>query len=113
MKAALKISALLFLFSLLQGCEDKRHDPYCYTGKVVSLNYGNGCNNILEIVEPANKGDLLIGSSMTFNPELSSKILNLGDIIYFKIIQFEEWEGPANAMCLWPQFTAQIEFCDN
>jgi hypothetical protein len=111
MRAALKISVLFFLFSLLQGCEDKRHD--CYTGKVVSLNMGAGCQNILKIVEPANKSDLPKGSTLTFDPKLSSKILNLGDIVYFKIIQFEEWEGFINAMCLWPQFTAQIEFCDN
>ncbi|MGQ7868299.1 hypothetical protein [Sunxiuqinia sp. sy24] len=110
-----KITIILLLFSLMgAGCEeDDERDPLCYQGKIVSLNQGDGCQNIIEIVKTIKDGELEAGNTMTFNPELYEATLKVGDVVYFKIIQHEDWAGPATADCLWAQFTAQIEFCNN
>ncbi|HEX2926115.1 MAG TPA: hypothetical protein VHP38_07650 [Ruminiclostridium sp.] len=112
MKATVKICIFLLFFFLVHGCEEKRHDTSCYKGKVVSLNAGDGCFNILEIIESINDGDLHNGSTITFDPKLSEKTIKVGDNITFNIVQFEDWVGPATANCLWPQYIAQIELCD-
>ncbi len=110
----LKIGVIFLFLSLMgAGCDDDERDSLCYQGKVVSLNKGNGCNNIIEIVKTINNGELPVGTTITFDPELYGEKLNEGDVVYFKIIQYEEWVGPSNALCLWPQFTARIEFCNN
>ncbi len=109
----LPLFLLLFCLVFLgTGCDDDR-DPLCYKGKVVSLNNGNGCYNIIEILNNINDDKLHVGTTITFDPELYEKRLKEGDIVYFKIIQYAEWVGPGYANCLWPKFTAQIEFCIN
>lgn len=108
----LKISFIFLLLSLMgAGCE--KEEELVYKGKVVSLNNGNGCNNIIEVVSSVNNGSLTIGATLTFDPESYKGKLNEGDVVRFKIIQYEEWSGHATANCLWPQFTAQIEFYNN
>lgn len=109
-----------FLFLLLicavllgKGCKDIEQDLFCYQGKVVTLNQGEGCNNIIEIIEPAKNGELSAGVTISFDPNLYSLALEVGDVVSFKIVQYEEWVGPATADCLWPQYIAQIDFCDN
>jgi len=114
MKTFVLHCCFLFLLVILPvtGCK-KETNPDCYKGKVVSLNNGDGCNNILEIIECPDGAELSIGSTTTFDPTLAISKINKGDLISFKIIQYNKWTGPANAACLWPEFTAQIEFCNN
>lgn len=95
------------------GCNEDEQDPLCYKGQVVNLNQGDGCNNIIQIAGMNNNGGLPVGSTITFNPKLYKGKLTEGDIVYFKIIRYEKWVGPSNAYCPWPQYTAQIEFCNN
>jgi hypothetical protein len=103
----------LLVFVLGAGCNKDERDPKYYKGKVVSLNHGNGCSNIIEIIVTINNGGLPIGSTITFDPKLYKENLIEGDIVYFKIIQYEEWVGFGTANCLWPKYTAQIEFHNN
>jgi len=103
---------VLIIGIIFNCCVEKESFPDCYKGKVVTLNKGDGCNNILEIIDTNSSCELSTGSTTTFNPTLSRKKLRVGDIVYLKIIQYEKWIGPSNADCLWPQFTAQIEFCN-
>lgn len=102
---------LLFIAGL--GCDKDENDSLCYKGKVISLNHGDGCFNIIEISENFNNEELSIGSIITFDPHLFDRKLLENDIVYFKIIQYEDWVGPGYANCLWPQYTAQIESCNN
>lgn len=113
-KIILKIGIILLLLSLSGvSCNNDEQYPECYRGKVVSLNQGNGCNNIIEIVRTISHVGLAVGTTITFDPNLYGGKLIEGDIVYFKFIQYEEWIGPAYGNCLWPQYTAQIEFCNN
>jgi len=106
----LKVSLFFLLLSLTGTmCKDHELDLRCYKGKVVSLNQGDGCNNILEIVNTIDNNVFPLGTKITFDPKLFSKKLNRGDFVFFKIIQYEEWVGPSTANCLWPKYTAQIE----
>ncbi|HRC90219.1 MAG TPA: hypothetical protein PK910_09410 [Bacteroidales bacterium] len=104
---------ILIILIMGTGCEDDKRDPLCYKGKVISLNYGDGCYNIIEITEtPTNYDEeLSTGTTLTFNPESYRGKINIGDVVYFKIIQYEDWVGPAYANCLWPKYTARLEFC--
>jgi hypothetical protein len=80
---------------------------------VVTLNQGDGCQNIIEITEPAENGNLVKNTTISFNPDLYEGTLKVGDVVFFKILEYEQWIGPATADCLWPQFAASIEFCNN
>jgi hypothetical protein len=112
-----KIFLTISIFSLLLfiagvGCEKDKRDPLCYKGKVVSINNANGCYNIIEIVETFKNKGLSKGSTISFDPKLFEGKLILNDILYFKVLQFDEWVGPSYANCLSSQYTALIEFCN-
>lgn len=111
----LKISVFVLLFSLMgAGCDDNEPDPQCYQGKVVSLNQGSGCQNIIEIVKTIKDGELAVGTTISFNPELYGATLKVGDIVYFKVLEYEEFGNPISTQpCTFPQFAALIEFCNN
>lgn len=110
----LRIGILFVLvFVLGTGCNKVERDPNYYKGKVVSLNHGDGCYNLIEIIKTINNGGLPIGSTISFGPKSYKGNLIEGDIVYFKIIQYEEWVGFGYANCLWPQYTAQVEFYNN
>lgn len=103
----------LLLFTVGAGCDKDEQDTLCYTGKVVSLNHGDGCYNIVEIKKNINNEGLSIGSLITFDPQLFGGQLIENDIVSFKIIKYDGWKGPGYANCLWPQFTATLELCNN
>jgi hypothetical protein len=96
------------------GCKDDIRDSQCYEGEVVLLNNGSGCNNIIEIVKTINDGGLSVGNTISFNPDLNVKILKIGDVVYFKVIEYESFGTHTSSQpCSFPQFTASIEFCNN
>jgi hypothetical protein len=103
---------ILFLFVMGAGCEDEQ-DPLCFKGRVISLNNGDGCNNIIEIIETPYIGELAVGTTLTFDLESYGGKIHKGDVVYFKVIQYETWIGPAYANCIWPKYTASLEFCKN
>ncbi|MDP3916076.1 MAG: hypothetical protein Q8R96_20290 [Bacteroidota bacterium] len=111
----LKISFIFLLFTLMgAGCEKDERDPLCYQGKVVSLNQGSGCQNIIEIVETIKDGELEVGNTISFNPDLYVGTLKVGDVVYFKVIEYEEFGNPISTQpCTFPQFASSIEFCNN
>lgn len=113
--ALLKISIiLLFLGFMGAGCEKDERNPLCYQGKVVSLNQGSGCQNIIEIVETIKNGELEAGTTISFNPDLYEGTLKIGDVVFFKVIEYEEFGNPISTQpCTFPQFAALIEFCKN
>jgi hypothetical protein len=103
---------VLLLFMMGGGC-DGDLDPLCFKGRVISLNNGDGCNNIIEIIETPYDGELSVGITLTFDLEsYGGKIYN-GDVVYFKVIQYDTWIGPAYANCIWPKYNALLEFCKN
>jgi hypothetical protein len=104
-------SLLLFIAGV--GCEKDKRDPLCYKGKVVSINNTNGCYNIIEIIETIKNEGLSKGSTISFGSKIFEGELLENDIVYFKILQYEDWVGPAYANCLWPRYTAQIELCND
>jgi hypothetical protein len=111
------LSLALFLLPLCvvllgTGCEKDKRDSFCYQGKVVTLNQGDGCQNIIEITKSAENGSLAKDATLSFNPDLYEGTLKVGDIVLFKVFEYEQWVGPATANCLWPEFTGQIEFCN-
>lgn len=114
MKAlSLKVSTFLMLFALMgAGCE-KEEDLRCYKGKVVSINQQNSCHNIIEIIEIAKGSELMAGNTISFETASYKGALKIGNIVFFKIIEYEDWVGPATANCLWPQYVGQIEICNN
>lgn len=111
----LKISAFLLLFSLMwAGCEKKNErDPPCYQGKVVRLNQGDGCQNIIEIVETIKDGELEAGNTISFNSDLYGSTLKVGDVVYFKVVKYEEFVPHISTQecTFFPQFSASIVFC--
>jgi len=96
------------------GCEDEERDPLCYQGKVVNLNKGDGCQNIITITQTAENGELATNATISFNPDLYQGPLEVGDIVYFKIIEYEEFGTHISTQpCAFPQFAASVEFCNN
>jgi hypothetical protein len=111
----LKISTIVLLFLFIgAGCQKDDLSHY-YRGKVVDINNGNGCYNLIEIINIPKEASLLVGATITFDPKLyTKKNLEIGDMVYFKIILFKEWIGPNDAYCRWPQYVGQqIEFYEN
>lgn len=107
----LKIS-LIVLLLLLMGAGCKKDDRYSlyYEGEVVILENKNGCFDILKITSTPEKASLLSGSSVSFDSKLyTKKKLEIGDKVYFKIIQYSEPIDPSTP-CAVPQYIAQIEF---
>ena len=103
------IKFLLFILFLIGGigCEQ---DNLPYQGKIISLNSGNGCFNIIEISKSIPQG-LSVNSTITFDPRLYNGQLKVGDIVYFKIIKYEAWTPePMVALCSAPQYVGQLEF---
>lgn len=113
--ALLKISFILLLLSFIgAGCEKDERDPICYQGKVVSLNQGSECQNIIEIIELIEDGKLEAGNTLSLNSDLYEGTLKVGDVVYFKVIEYEEFGNPISTQpCTFPQFAALIEFCKN
>ena len=96
------------------GCEDEERDPLCYQGKVVNLNQGDGCQNIITITQTAENGELVTNATISFNPDLYEGTLKVDDIVYFKIIEYEEFGTRISTQpCTFPQFAASVEFCNN
>lgn len=94
MKTTLLKISFFFLFLSLTGagCEKDERNPLCYQGKVVSLNQGSGCQNIIEIVETIKDGELESGNTISFDLGLYGGTLKVGDVVYFKINQHEDWK---------------------
>jgi hypothetical protein len=112
----LKFSAFLLLISLIGvGCEkDVKRDPLCFQGKAVSLNQGDGCQNIIRITKNTKDSEFEEGNTISFDPDLYGGTLKVGDVVYFMIIEYEEFGNPVSTQpCTFPQFAALIEFCDN
>lgn len=98
----------LLLMMCVMGCEQ---DSTCYQGKIISLNNG-ACYNIIKIEKSISQG-LPVNSTISFDPNLYDGQLEVGDIVYFKIIEYEEWTGGiVIAMCTSPQYAGQLEFCN-
>src|ERR1035437_1102592 len=105
-KVILLIAIILFLVGGM-GCEN---DNLSYQGKIISLNSGSGCFNIVEISKSIPQG-LSVNSTITFDPRLYNGQLKVGDIVYFKIIKYEAWTPePMVALCSAPQYVGQLEF---
>ncbi|GAB1450666.1 hypothetical protein MASR2M47_07220 [Draconibacterium sp.] len=109
---------LLFPFCVVilgAGCEkEEDRDPLCYQGMVVSLNQGDGCSNIIRIIKSTKGGALEAGNTISFNPDLYGVTLKDGDVVYFKVIEYEEFGDIISTQpCAFPQFAALIEFCNN
>jgi hypothetical protein len=110
---ALFLLPLCFLL-LGAGCEKDKRDSFCYQGKVVTLNQGDGCQDIIKITEPAKNGNLVKNATLSFNPDLYEGTLKVGDIISFKVLEYEEFGNHISTQpCTFPQFAASIEFCNN
>lgn len=110
-----KISFVFLFLSLMgAGCEKDERDPLCYKGKVVSLNQGSECQNIIEIVETIKNVELEAGNTISFNSDLYGGTLKVGDVVYFKVIEYEEFGNPLSTQpCTFPQFASSIEFCND
>ena len=105
-KVILLIAIILFLVGGM-GCEN---DNLSYQGKIISLNSGSGCFNIVEISKSIPQG-LSVNSTITFDPRLYNRQLKVGDNVYFKIIKYEAWTPePMVALCSAPQYVGQLEF---
>ncbi len=120
LKLLKKVLLLLPLCVVLlgAGCEKDEQNSQCYQGEVVNLNDGNGCNNIIKILETSANSDslLVVGSRITFDPDLFGDTIKLGDIVYFKVLQYEkiDYSHFSTQPCsVYPQFGASIEFCNN
>jgi len=106
----LLLFALLFaLFGI--GCDDDR-DTQCYEGKVISLNQGSGCFNLIEILKPNKNTGLPVNSRVSFDPDKYNGTLEIGDTVYFMVNGYEIWDGYYFTNCSPPNYTCQIEFCD-
>ncbi|HQP56903.1 MAG TPA: hypothetical protein PLN83_12395 [Syntrophorhabdus sp.] len=116
MKTIIFKAGIAFLFILLavMACEKNKQDSLCYKGKVVSLNNNGNANfNVVEIVKVPDAAELTVGVTIIFNPELYGGELNIGDMVSFKLLYYEKWEGPHYAHCTWPNYVAMIDPCSN
>lgn len=111
MKTNKLLLTILFLFILMGmgGCDNKDYPTDYYKGKIITLNKGDGCFDLIEIQQSVENG-LNVGVRITFNRESHDKDFKEGDIVYFKIIDYQEWDGFAFAYCLWPAYVTIIEF---
>lgn len=90
-------------------CDDKDYPSDYYKGKIVLLNKGDGCSNIIEIQQSIKDG-LSVGSTISFNPSSYNKQLKLDDIIYFKIIRYQKMEKQVSTCMKSAMYGAIIEF---
>jgi hypothetical protein len=107
------VLAIVLTFAGGTGCKDTENNESCYEGKIVSLNNGDGCHNIIEITGTNGSGQVPKGTKITFDPKLSEKALDLGDIVYFKVLSYKEFVSPSYAICLQPHLAAQVAFCND
>jgi len=110
MKTKIILFTAFIFFSLIGGigCEE---DNLYYEGKVISLNNGDGCNNIIEISKSIPQG-LSVNSTITFDPGLYNRQLKTGETVSFKVIKYEVWTGYVLDICIAPQYVGQLEFSD-
>ena len=90
------------------GC---KKDSTCYQGRVEFLNNGSGCPNILTI-EKTIAGGLPVNTSINFYSDSQNISVKEGDILDFTIVKYEKWTTPVIAICIAPQYSAQIEICN-
>lgn len=110
-KTFLFTAIALFLLLGGAGCE-KEKTTDCYKGTIVSLNDRNACNDIVRIDEAPENG-IPTETTLAFYAGLFDRKLKIGETIYFRVVSYEKWVGPANASCLWPYYAATIEVCNN
>lgn len=91
------------------GCDNKDYPTDYYKGKIITLNKGDGCFDLIEIQQSVENG-LNVGVRITFNRELHDKDFKVDDVVYFKIIDYQKWEGFVNGLCIGPTYGAIIEF---
>lgn len=107
------IKILFFFISvifLIAGCKDERHDPACYKGKVVQLE--QSCYKLIEILESIQNSEIQAGARISFVLESAPVKLKVGDVVYFKIVEYVKYESQLSVMpCLFPQFNASVQFC--
>lgn len=98
----------LFLFPVLLGGGCDKDETANFRGKIISLNRGDGCNNIIEITHSINK-ELPKGSTITFIYDANKRKFALEDIIYFEIISYTKLEnGITSGNCILPEFTGIV-----
>ena len=88
------------------GCEKEKDNINWYEGTVLQLK--GRCMAIVKITS-APKNGLTVGHTITFNPDFFDGELKIGSSFEFKVIEYEKWEGPAIAECLWPFYVGYIE----
>ena len=109
-------SFLILLLFVLQGC-DKRLAGNCYKGEVVHLNNGSGCFDLIKIVRSVKSGireNATLAFSNQYIEDAYGKKLKVGDIIYFKIPAYKEYDQPILAICFGPAYIitdGPIELC--
>lgn len=114
----MKTKTILFAVTILAlliigaGCDEKDKNIDYYSGEIISLNKGDGCFDIINIKQAPNDG-LPIGTYIAFSTNMLEKDLKIGDIVQFRINNYEEWAGPATAACTWPTYSASIELVSN
>ena len=107
----LMIYPVLLTFLILLQVAGCKKDSTCYQGRVVLLNNGAGCPNILTI-EKTISGGLPVNTYISFNRDSLNLSVKEGDTFDFIIVRYEEWTSPVIAICIAPQYSAQIEICN-
>jgi hypothetical protein len=110
MRKLMIYSVWLTLLVMMQaaGCTK---DNTCYQGRVELINNGAGCPNILTI-EKTIDGGLPVNTSINFYSDSQNISVKVGDILDFTIVKYEKWTSPVIAICIAPQYSAQIEICN-
>ena len=114
----LTLSTVILLFAFIgAGCQKDEFDAPFYKGKIISLNPPrSGCQNIIEIIDISHNAELSVGTTISFDPQLSKRKLNEGKVIYFKVIEYGEFEIDAyytECTIPNPEYSAIIEFINN
>jgi hypothetical protein len=110
MKKILHLILLCLLCGFcLDGCKDEEDPEGYYKGKIISLNNNSGCPNMMEIVQAVENG-LVVGTSIGFDSELYDGKLEYGQVVLFKIINYQEYMEILPAICISPQYNATIVF---
>jgi len=99
------ISILLFIVAGT-GCKEPPSDYY--KGKIIVLNNHVAYTDIIEIQQSVDNG-LAIGQTISVGVLLTDKGYKLNDVVYFKIVHYQKWEGPDTTDHLWPGYTGTIE----
>lgn len=107
LKAVLFFTITLFLLMGNIGCEQDSN--VYYQGKVISLNNGSGCYNLILITKSIPHG-LSVNSTIAFDTQLYNGQIKVGDVVFFKFKNFVEWTGDLTMVCTAPQYVGQLEF---